>query len=316
MSEAAAGEVGRSPASASWRALGTRASVFVDDADSLGVVQSLVAAQLDELDLACSRFRDDSELARVNRAGHRWTAVGSLFLEALDAALRAARVTAGLVDPTVGRALRVAGYDRDFAQLPRAQSRVITFAETPGWRTVEVDREHGAVRVAAGVELDLGASAKAFAADRAAGAAAAAAGGGVMVDLGGDVAVAGPPPPGGWTVHVTEDHAAGAHAPGQRVSIASGGLATSSTTVRRWTNRGERLHHIVDPATGRPAAVVWRTVSVAAGSCLDANTATTASIVKGEAAPAWLEEVGLPARLVAADGAVLRVAGWPEESAA
>jgi thiamine biosynthesis lipoprotein len=295
--------------------LGTKVSVVVSDAASVGNAQRLIEHQVDELDLACSRFREDSELARVNRAAGSWTEVSALFLEALQESLRAARLTDGKVDPTIGRALRLAGYDRDFAQLPEAQSRRLTFVATPGWRSIDVDHERGAVRVARGVELDLGATAKAFAADRAAHSAAAATGSGVLVNLGGDVAMAGESPPGGWSVRVTEDHAAGADAPGQTVAIVSGGVATSSTTVRRWTNRGEPLHHIVDPATGRPARVVWRTVSVAAGSCVDANTASTAAIVQGVAAPAWLDGAGMAARLIAADGTVLRLGGWPEESA-
>jgi thiamine biosynthesis lipoprotein len=71
-------------------------------------------------------------------------------------------------------------------------------------------------------------------------------------------------------------------------------------------------HHIVDPATGLPASGPWRTATVAAATCVDANTASTAAIVMGVRAAAWLQRVGLPARLIDRDGAVLRVAGWPE----
>ena len=275
-------------------------------------VRAVVMEELAEIDLACSRFRDDSELAHVNRAKGGWVAVSPLFLISLQVALRAARVTDGDVDPTVGRALRLAGYDRDFAELRNGRPRRVAFVATPGWRSVEVDERRCAGRVPRGVELDLGATAKALAADRAAASAAARAKTGVLVNLGGDVAVAGDPPPRGWAVRVTDDHAAAFDAPGQTVSIASGGLATSSTTVRHWTSGSERLHHIFDPRSGRPAAVRWRTVSVAARSCVDANIASTAAIVRGDAAPAWLESAGMPARLVAADGKVLRVGAWPE----
>jgi thiamine biosynthesis lipoprotein len=175
-----------------------------------------------------------------------------------------------------------------------------------------VDERRGAVRVPRGVELDLGATAKALAADRAATSAAARVKASVLANLGGDVAVAGDPPQGGWAVRVTDDHAAAFDAPGQTVSIVSGGLATSSTTARRWVSGSERLHHIFDPSSGRPAAVIWRTVSVAARSCVDANLASTAAIVRGDAAPAWLESAGMPARLVAPDGSVLRIGEWPE----
>ena len=95
------------------------------------------------------------------------------------------------------------------------------------------------------------------------------------------------------------------------VSLTGGGLATSSTTVRRWERGPVALHHIVDPATGLPAASCWRTVSVAAATCVDANAAATASIVWGERAPEWLDRHRLPARLVGVDGRVGRVSGWP-----
>ncbi|MFZ0044265.1 MAG: FAD:protein FMN transferase, partial [Streptosporangiaceae bacterium] len=99
--------------------------------------------------------------------------------------------------------------------------------------------------------------------------------------------------------------------PGQTVTITSGGLATSSTTVRAWTVAGRPVHHIIDPATGEPASSCWRTVSVAAGTCTDANIASTAAIIRSAAAPAWLRDMGLPARLVRHDGTVETTAGWP-----
>jgi thiamine biosynthesis lipoprotein len=135
----------------------------------------------------------------------------------------------------------------------------------------------------------------------------------VLVSLGGDISIAGPPSPDGWRVRVTDDHRSGFDAPGQWITVHSGGLATSSTTVRRWHADGGSAHHVVDPASGRSATVVWRTVSVTAASCLDANIASTAAIVRGARAAGWLEEVGLPSRLVGADGRALHVAGWPPE---
>jgi len=115
---------------------------------------------------------------------------------------------------------------------------------------------------------------------------------------------------------VTDDHRAGPDDPsssGQTVRIRAGGLATSTVTVRRWRRGATTVHHIVDPRTGRPAEEVWRTVSVAAASCLAANTASTAAIILGDAAPSWLEGRTLPARLVRTDGRAVRAAGWPED---
>jgi hypothetical protein len=136
---------------------------------------------------------------------------------------------------------------------------------------------------------------------------------GVLVSLGGDIRVGGESPAHGWVVRISDDHRAAPSEPGQSVSISVGGLATSSTTVRAWTRGDHAAHHIVDPATGAPARVVWRTVSVAASSCLGANVATTASIVQGEGAVAWLAACGLPARLVRASGEVVTCGGWPAD---
>lgn len=108
---------------------------------------------------------------------------------------------------------------------------------------------------------------------------------------------------------MTDDHRAGVDAPGQWVTIRSGGLATSSTAARRW--RFDGVHHLLDPSTGRPAAGGWRTVSVAAATCLDANIASTAAVVRGERAPGWLQSLRLPSRLVSDDGMALHVADRP-----
>jgi thiamine biosynthesis lipoprotein len=288
--------------------------VAVTDAGALVPARAAVESVLDALDRACSRFRPDSDLERINRAEGVPTRVDGVLIEALAVALAAARVTNGLVDPTVGAAMDAIGYDRDIAEVsPDGPARAPVPAG--GWRAVRVDRALNTVTAPRGVKLDLGATAKAWAADRAAEQAAAAAhGAGVLVNLGGDIAVAGEPLTEGWSVGIGEDHAGGPL--GETVAIAGGGLATSSVTVRRWRRGGRPVHHIVDPATGLPAEVVWRTVTVAAASCADANVASTASIIRGAGAPAWLGELALPARLVARDGRVVTVAGWPEQELA
>ncbi len=304
------------PGVASWRALGTSAVIAVTESSALEAGTALVKRELDAIDAACSRFRPDSELVRLNAAAGEDTEVSPLLFEAVQTAVAAARASAGLVDPTVGRTLRLAGYDRTFAIVCSRDGRHFTpsFARDPDWHTIRLDEGSRTVRVPAGVELDLGATAKALAADHAARRVFAATASGVLVSLGGDIAVAGPPPPGGWSVRIAEDHAEPLDGPGPIVAIASGGLATSGTTVRAWASREGPLHHIIDPRTGRTATGLWRTVSVAAASCVDANTASTAAIVIGEKAPDWLAKGGLPARLVRYDGAVTVVGGWPKGS--
>jgi FAD:protein FMN transferase len=116
-------------------------------------------------------------------------------------------------------------------------------------------------------------------------------------------------------VLVTDDsRAVDAH--GQVVALREGGLATSSTTVRRWRAGQVEAHHIVDPRTGAPAEECWRTVSVAAPSCVRANTAATAAVVLGSHAPRWLAGQGLTARLVRPNGTVETIGAWPAEAVA
>jgi thiamine biosynthesis lipoprotein len=305
-------------ATAGLRALGTGATVCVADATRLRAARRELVRELRRVDLVASRFRADSELTALNRAAGRAVPVSAELYAAVELALRVAKMTGGLVDPTVGRPLRLAGYDRTFQAIrTRDGRRLVSLAEpAPGWRSVELDPERRTVRLPAGAELDLGATAKAAAADRAAHAAARAAGAGVLVSLGGDVSIAGPAPGGGWPVRIGDDHAAPLDAPGQVVALSAGGLATSSTAVRRWRVRGGERHHLLDPRTGESAAVVWRTASVAAATCLDANAATTAAILLGVSAPGWLAERGLAARLVGRDGSVVHVGGWPAEERA
>jgi FAD:protein FMN transferase len=331
-------ELGR----ASWQALGTSVELALTESDVLASARAIVERELDEIDRACSRFRQDSELTRVNACAGRTARVNPLLAEAIEVALRAAELTGGDVDPTVGAALELAGYDRDWRLLacvppamegpwvgeppahdPAGHDRAardqpamapgVLATSRSGWRTVELDRERATLRIPLGVKLDLGATAKAWAADRACRAVHHATGCGVLVSLGGDIATAGRGPAQGWRIHVTDDHRSGPNAPGQTISISGGGLATSSTTVRRWRHQGSTMHHIVDPATGAPAIEVWRTVSVAAIDCADANIAATAAIVRGARAPEWLAGLGLPARLVGRDGEVLTLGSWPHD---
>jgi FAD:protein FMN transferase len=301
-----------------FRALGTFATLLVTGPDTLGPAHDLLAAELAAMDAACSRFRSDSELWRVNHARGRPVPVSPLFAEALAVALAAAALTDGDVDPTCGQSLVRLGYDRDFA-LARRRSVRLRRPPVPagGWRRVALDLDRREVTIPADVRLDLGATAKALAADRAAAAIEAAVGGGVLVNLGGDIRVAGDPPDDGWRVGIADDVGFDASTasiePQQVVLIRDGGLATSSPLGRAWRRGGTELHHIIVPATGRPADSCWRTVSVAAASCVDANIASTAAILRGGQAPGWLDELRLPARLVRRDGSAVTVGGWPAD---
>jgi thiamine biosynthesis lipoprotein len=321
--DAGAGSVGV----AERAALGTSARVVAWPAHQLARVLAVVDTELALLDQQASRFRPDSEISAACRGAGGAQGGGSRIVseglaDAIAVALAAARWTGGLVDPTVGNALCSLGYDRDFAAIHSEGAMPRRPAHVPGWQSVRLDGRR--LRLAAGTWLDLGATAKGLGADRAAREAAVAVpAGGVLVSLGGDIAVAGEAPVGGWPVLVADEPEPGRQpasggpaqfpprSPGQVVRLAAGALATSSIMCRQWRRGGRTLHHIVDPRSGLPAAGPWRTVSVAAANCAEANAASTAAIIAGSKAPAWLAAQGLPARLVARDGSVRLVGGWP-----
>ena len=305
-----------------WDALGTTA-VLRHEGPANADARAALERELEAIDAAASRFRADSELSRLNAmpAGEsRALAVSPLFAQAVRLAIHAADASAGAVDPTLAPELVALGYDRDWHELIAVPSsarlgdgdRLVVYrSRRPRWEEIHVDDDPARVTLPVGVQLDLGATAKALAADRGARAAHEASGLGVLVSLGGDIATSGPPPAGGWAIHVTDDHRDGPDAPGQTIAIQSGGVATSSIVTRRWRHGGRAMHHVLDPRSGQPVRGPWRTVSVAAATCAEANIASTAALVLGGDARAWLADQGLPARLVARDGSAVVQGGWP-----
>lgn len=280
--------------------------LLVTDSARLSRARAFVDAELDAVEMAASRFRPDSEVSLLASANGTRQPISGVLADLIEAALGAAQMTDGDVDPTVGCAIVELGYDQYFAAGGAATPRVASVAVPIDWTAVEFDGR--SVRMPAGTLLDLGATAKAVAADRCARLVHRETGSGVLVNLGGDIATSGPVPDGGWQVlvqDVEED-------PASHVTIGTDtGLATSSTRRRRWWRAGEAHHHIIDPRTRASAEPVWRSVTVAAGSCLAANTVSTAAIVRGRRAPAWITSLGVAARLVDAEGREITIGGWP-----
>jgi FAD:protein FMN transferase len=292
---------------AQWSVWGTTARIVVSEPAALDDAAELVRLELDAIDVTASRFRSDSELMTVPTG--RPVRISPLLARLVASALVAAEHTDGDVDPTVGNALVRLGYDRDLELIgDSVRLGPVGYVRRTDWRQVVLDGLQ--LTVPAGARLDLGATAKAFAADACADKIACTLGVGALVSLGGDIATAGPPPSDGWQVLVSD----GPGEPAQVISVPAGAaVATSSTIARTWTAGGQALHHIVNPRTGWPVPPVWRTVSVGAWRCIEANTFATAAIVRGRSALNWLR---LPARLVDANGRVHTVGGWPVERAA
>jgi thiamine biosynthesis lipoprotein len=301
-----------STAAMEWSLWSTCARLVVTDPTVLPGARGLVDSYLQDVDDAANRFRDDSEISTLVSRSDGWAPLSPVLTDLVGAALDAAASTDGDVDPTVGTALRRIGYDRDLELVAKDGAPLKAVVRpVPGWRRLTLDGSR--LRIPAGVALDLGATAKAVAADRAAALVHDTYGVGVLVSLGGDIATAGPAPAGGWQVHVQDR----VEDPSTQVSLPGGAaIATSSTVGRSWRRGGRVLHHIVDPRTGQPAAPVWRSVTVAARTCAYANTVTTAAVVRGHSAVAWVEQLGLPARFLGSDGRVHLTGSWPNEVAA
>ncbi len=286
----------------------TTASVVVSDPTALAAVVEVVRAGLDDVERACSRFRADSEI-RSLRPGT--TTLSPLLADLVGTALDAAEASGGLVDPTVGGVVRELGYDRSIELLPKDGPAVTLVQRVPGFRRVKLYGDR--LELPAGIDLDLGATAKARAADLTARRAAEIVGVGVLVELGGDIATAGPGPEEGWQVLVSDSP----DDPASQVTLQPGSAVATSSTVRRaWRRGGVRIHHIVDPRTAAPAAAVWRSATVAGPTCAEANTASTAAVILGHEAPRWLAERGFSARLVDQRHRVCPVGDWPREAAA
>ena len=266
------------------------------------------------IDESCNRFRRDSELSRLNAHGEAM--VSATFERALRVALDSYEVTGGLCDPTVLPALMALGYDVDYEELAaREDIRVSGQGKPPvpsvGSPGISLDGASHHVRLVRGCQVDLGASAKALVADLVAEDVSPS--GGVLVEIGGDVAARGRGPTGPWAIGVSDVLEITGDEP--RVTIANGGVATSSAAVRTWRAEGRSMHHIVDPRSGTCAQGPYVTATVSAESCVRANAFAVAALLWGEDAGYHVAQGGCAGRLVRVDGSIDFVGGWPEDGA-
>lgn len=253
---------------------------------------------LAEFDQAASRFRSDSELMTIFDGSRRdEVKVSPLLFDAISAAMFGARISNGYVDPTVAQSLIGLGYDRDFHLISRKRTNEasIRVVLPQGYSRVRINGDSKTISVAEGVTFDLGATGKAFLADRIRAAVEAESGQAILVNLGGDISASTLDSGRYWTVVITDDCSLDPLASGLAIGISGGGIATSSTTARKWIIGGKEIHHIIDPFKGMPAESDFYAVTVLAGSALDANIASTGTLAMGKLGSEWLTRLRLPA---------------------
>ena len=305
--------------------MGTDALVAVGGGDAPELA-ARARARIDDLERRWSRFLPDSEISVVNASAGAVVPVSTVTAEVLSAAVEGWRLTGGRFDPTMLRPLERAGYDRSFELLEAAVEAYVpsssaTSASSAVWRQrsgrsasgsaslgLQVDESAATVVLEEGLGLDLGGVGKGRAADLAVADLLHAGAEGVCVDIGGDVRVAGRAPfEGGWIVGVADpsgDNDVAATA----VALADGAVATSTRCRRRWRSDGRTVHHLLDPATGRPADGDLDTVTVIAAETWWAEVIAKAALIAGSVAGAELISAsGLSGLLRRADGELVRV---------
>jgi thiamine biosynthesis lipoprotein len=285
------------------RAMGSTAHLVVGDAPD-GVVD-WACAELERLEQCWSRFRPDSELARLNANTGTWTRVSTPMLLALSCAADLHAATRGRFDPTILDALERAGYDRTFASLEiDAPGPPPAATAAPGFASIELDAEGSRARLPAGTRVDLGGIGKGLAADLVARGLVERGARSVIVGLGGDLRARGEPPPQGpWDVPVMDPF------DDERVAfrfpLAHGALVTSTTRIRTWTRGGRRYHHLIDPASGDSARSGLAAAVVHGRDAWWSEGIAKAAVVAGaEAGAALVHDAGVRAWLFGDDGSV------------
>ncbi len=281
-----------------FRAMGTEIELLVE-ADEAGRALDAAEQEFHRLEALLSRFREDSELSRLNAAGE--LDAGPDLVRVVELALAARERTGGRFDPTLHDALVAAGYDRSFelveAEADGANGRTPADAGRRGPTGVHVSGNR--IELEAGTRIDLGGIGKGYASERAAEILATA--GPCLVNAGGDIATRD----GAWPV--------GIETAGEPLTLqlsGSSALATSGRDRRRWRRDGRELHHLIDPATGRPSETDLVRITVVAADAIEAEVAAKALFLVGsERAGAEADEAGIPAVLVTADGRTLLAGG-------
>lgn len=280
----------------SFHAMGTEVELLLDAAED-GRAFEAVEAEFERLEAALSRFRPESELSRLNETGQ--ATVGEDLFRVAELALQAREETSGRFDPTVHNSLVAAGYDRTFEE-------VGVRADQPGTAPcagkVLLDRSTRTVHLEDGSRLDFGGIGKGYAVERAAELLCRQ--GPCLVNAGGDLAVRGRPGGTPWTVGV--ETASGSITLG----LEHGAIATSGSDRRRWIRAGREQHHLIDPATGKPAESDLVRATVVCDSATDAEVFAKVLFLAGERdAVAEARRRGIAGVLITPDGRTVLTGG-------
>lgn len=277
-----------------FRAMGTDVELFLaaEPGPAADAAMNNAAAEFERVEALLSRFRPDSELSALNRDGR--IDAGDDLLAVVELALEARERTGGRFDPTVHDALVAAGYDRTFDEVAsdapaRPDDGRCGGAVHVSGRTIELE---------SGVRLDLGGIGKGYTVDRAATILSTA--GPALVDAGGDIAAVGRPDDLGWRVGIETADAT------MTVALEDAAIATSGRDRRRWRRNGKERHHLIDPATGRPAETGLLRVTVVAPTAVEAEVLAKSLFLGGEEAAAY---VSVPAVFVTEDGRTVIAGG-------
>lgn len=297
--------------------MGTTAHVIVTNG-APGLADRAVA-RLEELEARWSRFLPDSEISRLNEMPGVPVLVSPETYQLVERALEGWRLTAGRFDPTLLRELRAAGYDRSFELIAAGDApnehMVAAMAAPSRAADMKLDPSVGTVLLPPGAELDPGGIGKGLAADLVVALVLAGGAHGALVSVGGDLRVEGASPEGeGWIVAIADpmhgDRNIGT------VALDAGAVASTWRTKRTWTAAdGTRRHHLIDPATGLPAASGLAGVTVVTGQGWHAEVLAKAAFLAGpDDGAALLAANNAAGLLITHDGSIREAGAWAQYS--